>query len=53
MATQPGLQSVRDAAEAVLSTIGNTPLLRLERTAAEFPGVRILAKRNISIPAAR
>jgi cysteine synthase B len=44
MATQPVLQSVRDAAEAVLATIGNTPLLRLERTAAEFPGVQILAK---------
>src|SRR5208283_3550682 len=44
MATQPVLQSVRDAAESVLSAIGNTPLLRLERTAAEFPGVRILAK---------
>jgi cysteine synthase B len=44
MATQPILQSVRDAAEAVLATIGNTPLLRLERTAAEFPGVEILAK---------
>ena len=44
MATQPVLQSVRDAAEPLLSTIGNTPLLCLERTAAEFPGVRILAK---------
>jgi cysteine synthase B len=44
MATQPVLQSVRDSAEPVLSTIGNTPLLRLERTAAEFPGVQILAK---------
>jgi cysteine synthase B len=44
MATQPVLQSVRDAAESVLATIGNTPLLRLERTSAEFPGVQILAK---------
>jgi len=44
MATQPVLQSVRDAAEPVLATIGNTPLLRLESTAAEFPGVQILAK---------
>ncbi|MGA2118814.1 MAG: cysteine synthase family protein [Bryobacteraceae bacterium] len=44
MATQPVLQSVRDAAESVLCAIGNTPLLRLERTAAEFPGVQILAK---------
>ncbi|MGP8244277.1 MAG: PLP-dependent cysteine synthase family protein [Bryobacteraceae bacterium] len=44
MATQPVLQSVRDAAEALLATIGNTPLLRLERTAALFPGVEILAK---------
>ena len=44
MATQPVVQSVRDAAEAVLATIGNTPLLRLEDIATEFPGVQILAK---------
>jgi len=44
MATQRVLQSVRDAAEPLLSTIGDTPLLRLERIAAEFSGVKISAK---------
>jgi cysteine synthase B len=44
MATQPVLQSVRDAAEPLLATVGNTPLLRLERIATQFSGVRILAK---------
>jgi S-sulfo-L-cysteine synthase (O-acetyl-L-serine-dependent) len=28
----------------LLATIGNTPLLRLDRIAAEFPGVEIFAK---------
>jgi cysteine synthase B len=31
-------------AEPLLATIGNTPLLRLERIAGEFPGVEILGK---------
>jgi S-sulfo-L-cysteine synthase (O-acetyl-L-serine-dependent) len=31
-------------AEPLLATIGNTPLLRLERIPAEFPGIEILAK---------
>ena len=30
--------------ERALERIGNTPLLRLERIAAEFPGIQILAK---------
>jgi cysteine synthase B len=34
----------RTDAEPLLATIGNTPLLRLERIAAEFEGVEILAK---------
>jgi S-sulfo-L-cysteine synthase (O-acetyl-L-serine-dependent) len=34
----------RTEAEPLLATIGNTPLLRLERIPAEFPGVEILAK---------
>jgi cysteine synthase B len=34
----------RTQAEPLLATIGNTPLLRLERIPLEFPGVEILAK---------
>jgi cysteine synthase B len=34
----------RAEAEPLLATIGNTPLLRLERISQEFPGVEILAK---------
>src|ERR1700693_3223573 len=35
---------VRSLAESLLSTIGNTPLLRLEKIQREFPGVEILGK---------
>ena len=34
----------RNQAEPLLATIGNTPLLRLDKIAAEFPGVEIYAK---------
>jgi len=34
----------RTQAEPLLATIGNTPLLRLEKIPLEFPGVEILAK---------
>src|SRR5882672_1605167 len=34
----------RTQAEPLLSTIGNTPLVRLERVSAQFPGVEICAK---------
>jgi len=34
----------RTQAEPLLATIGNTPLVRLERIPAEFPGVEIYAK---------
>jgi cysteine synthase B len=34
----------RTEAEPLLSTIGNTPLLRLDKIAAEFPGVEIFGK---------
>jgi cysteine synthase B len=34
----------RTQAEPLLATVGNTPLLRLERIPREFPGVEILAK---------
>jgi cysteine synthase B len=35
---------VRSEAEPLLATIGNTPLLRLEKIPGEFPGVQIFAK---------
>jgi cysteine synthase B len=35
---------VRSLAEPLLSTIGNTPLLRLPKISAAFPGVEILGK---------
>jgi len=34
----------RTEAEPLLATIGNTPLLRLERVPEEFPGIEIFAK---------
>ncbi len=34
----------RTEAEPLLATVGNTPLLRLERVSRDFPGVEILAK---------
>ena len=34
----------RTEAEPLLATIGNTPLVRLERISAEFPGIEICAK---------
>ena len=36
--------SAAQLGERQLARIGNTPLLRLERLAAEFPGIQILAK---------
>jgi cysteine synthase B len=36
--------SVRSLAEPLLSTIGNTPLIRLAKIPAEFPGIEILGK---------
>jgi cysteine synthase B len=35
---------VRSLAETLLSTIGNTPLIRLEKISAAFPGIDILGK---------
>ena len=40
----PVLQMVRVEAEPLLATIGNTPLIRLERIPREFPGVEIYGK---------
>src|SRR5712664_4385972 len=34
----------RTEAEPLLATIGNTPLLRLEKIQAEFPGIEIYGK---------
>src|SRR5271157_1979261 len=34
----------RTEAEPLLSTVGNTPLLRLEKIPRDFPGIEILAK---------
>ncbi len=36
--------SVRNQAQHLLSTIGNTPLIRLEKISAEVPGIEICAK---------
>src|SRR5260370_25666388 len=35
---------VRTQAEPLLATIGNTPLLRLEKIPLEFPGIEIFGK---------
>src|ERR1700722_4146560 len=35
---------VRSRAESLLSTIGNAPLVRLEKIPGEFPGIEILGK---------
>src|SRR5437899_6817371 len=45
-ATTPKAMTSRAASlgERALERIGNTPLLRLEQIAADFPGVQILAK---------
>jgi len=44
MANALPLFQVRTEAEPLLDTIGNTPLIRLERIPDEFPGVEILGK---------
>src|SRR5579863_5849726 len=43
-------QLARTQAEPLLATIGNTPLLRLERVPGELPGVEIYAKAEYSNP---
>ena len=40
----PSLHLARTEAEPLLATIGNTPLVRLEKIPREFPGVEIFAK---------
>jgi cysteine synthase B len=40
----PSPAPVRSLAESLLSTVGNTPLIRLEKVSREFPGIEILGK---------
>jgi cysteine synthase B len=47
---QPVPRPARTLAEPLLSTIGNTPLLRLDKIPREFPGVEIFAKAEYSNP---
>src|SRR5499427_1812801 len=42
--TVPALYLARTDAEPVLATIGNTPLVRLEKIPADLPGIEICAK---------
>jgi cysteine synthase B len=44
MSFSPVLSPITPAATSLLDQIGGTPLLRLERIAADFPGVEIFAK---------
>ena len=41
---------LRTEAEPLLSTIGNTPLVRLDKIAGEFPGIEIMAKAEMFNP---
>jgi cysteine synthase B len=46
----PSLTAVRSQAEPVLDTIGNTPLLRLEKISSPYPGIEILGKAEFFNP---
>jgi S-sulfo-L-cysteine synthase (O-acetyl-L-serine-dependent) len=46
----PSLSAVRSQAERVLDTIGNTPLLRLEKISRPYPGIEILGKAEFYNP---
>ena len=46
----PSLDAVRSQAERVLDTIGNTPLLRLEKVSRPYPGIEILGKAEFFNP---
>src|SRR5579864_8187705 len=41
---------VRSQAESLLATIGNTPLVRLEKVSRDYPGVEILGKAEFYNP---
>jgi cysteine synthase B len=44
------IPSIRSEAEPLLATIGNTPLVRLEKIPSEFQGIEILAKAEFFNP---
>ena len=46
----PSLNLVRSHAEPLLAAIGNTPLIRLEKLSALYPGVEILGKAEFFNP---
>jgi cysteine synthase B len=46
----PSLHPARSHAEPLLATIGNTPLVRLEKISRDFPGVEILGKAEFYNP---
>ncbi|HUI81332.1 MAG TPA: cysteine synthase family protein [Bryobacteraceae bacterium] len=46
----PSLSAARSQAERVLETIGNTPLLRLEKISSQYPGIEILGKAEFFNP---
>jgi cysteine synthase B len=46
----PSLNPARSQAEPLLATIGNTPLVRLEKISSDFPGVEILGKAEFYNP---
>jgi len=46
----PSLSAVRSQAEPVLDTIGNTPLLRLEKISRPYAGIEILGKAEFYNP---
>jgi len=46
----PSVNAVRSLAEPLLAAIGNTPLLRLEKLSALYPGIEILGKAEFFNP---
>ena len=46
----PSLNAVRSHAEPLLATIGNTPLVRLEKISRDYPGIEILGKAEFFNP---
>ena len=46
----PSLITVRSQADPLLATIGNTPLIRLEKLSARYPGIEILGKAEFFNP---
>lgn len=46
----PSLMTVRSQADSLLSTIGNTPLIRLAKVSLAYPGIEILGKAEFFNP---